>query len=92
MVKYTRSTKTVTRNKYTQNSMKLKGGRPKKNNKIINVAKYMPQIRNVAKRQLIIGQLDQLKSNLDNVKVSNAELHYAIDQIKKDFLLVVNQR
>tara|TARA_Y100001973_G_scaffold102331_1_gene167170 strand:- start:496 stop:729 length:234 start_codon:yes stop_codon:yes gene_type:complete len=66
-----------------------KGGRPKKNNKVINVAKYMPQIRNVAKRQLIIGQLDQLKSNLDNAKVSNAELHYAIDQIKKDFLLVI---
>ena len=42
--------------------MKLKGGRPKKNNKVINVAKYMPQIKNVAKRQLIIGQLDQLKS------------------------------
>jgi len=69
--------------------MKLKGGRPKKNNKVINVAKYMPQIKNVAKRQLIIGQLDQLKSNLDNVKVSNAELHYSIDQIKKDFLLVI---
>ena len=46
---------------------------PKKTNKVINVAKYMPQIKNVAKRQLIIGQLDQLKSNLDNVKVSNEE-------------------
>jgi hypothetical protein len=62
---------------------------PKKTNKVINVVKYMPQIKNVAKRQLIIGQLDQLKSNLDNVKVSNAELHYSIDQIKKDFLLVI---
>ena len=85
------------RNKYTQSNMKAlknskgakKGGRPKKNDKIINVAKYMPQIRNVAKRQLIIGQLDQLKSNLDNIKASNAELHYAIDQIKKDFLMVI---
>ena len=64
--------------------MKLKGGRPKKNNNIINVAKYMPQIKNVAKRQLIIGQLDQLKDM--NVKWERDDL---IEQIKKDFLLVI---
>tara|TARA_B100000945_G_C20291646_1_gene553573 strand:+ start:140 stop:334 length:195 start_codon:yes stop_codon:yes gene_type:complete len=64
--------------------MKLKGGRPKKNNKVINVAKYMPQIKNVAKRQLIIGQLDQLKDI--NVKRERDDL---IEQIKKDFLLVI---
>ncbi len=64
--------------------MKLKGGRPKKNNKVINVSKYMPQIRNVAKRQLIIGQLDQLKDM--KVKWERDDL---IEQIKKDFLLVI---
>ena len=44
----------------------------------------MPQIRNVAKRQLIIGQLDQLKDM--NVKWERDDL---IEQIKKDFLLVI---
>ena len=57
---------------------------PKKTNKVINVAKYMPQIKNVAKRQLIIGQLDQLKDM--NVKWERDDL---IEQIKKDFLLVI---
>ena len=83
-----RSTKTVTRNKYTLNSMKLKGGRPKKNNKVINVAKYMPQIKNVAKRQLIIGQLDQLKDMNGNI-TGVEERAKLIEQIKKDFLLVI---
>jgi hypothetical protein len=68
--------------------MKLKGGRPKKNNKIINVAKYMPQIRNVAKRQLIIGQLDELEA-FAREGVRWKELRDRIDQIKKDFLLVI---
>ena len=68
--------------------MKLKGGRPKKNNKVINVAKYMPQIKNVAKRQLIIGQLDQLKDM--NGKITGVEERAKlIEQIKKDFLLVI---
>ena len=68
--------------------MKLKGGRPKKNNKVINVAKYMPQIKNVAKRQLIIGQLDQLKDI--NVNITGVEERAKlIEQIKKDFLLVI---
>ena len=75
-------------NKYTLNSMKLKGGRPKKNNKVINVAKYMPQIRNVAKRQLIIGQLDELEA-FAREGVRWKELRDRIDQIKKDFLLVI---
>ena len=68
--------------------MKLKGGRPKKNNKVINVAKYMPQIRNVAKRQLIIGQLDQLKDMNGNI-TGVEERAKLIEQIKKDFLLVI---
>ena len=67
--------------------MKLKGGRPKKNNKVINVAKYMPQIKNVAKRQLIIGQLDQLKDMNGNI-TGVEERAKLIEQIKKDFLLV----
>ena len=68
--------------------MKLKWGRPKKNNKFINVAKYMPQIRNVAKRQLIIGQLDQLKDMNGNI-TGVEERAKLIEQIKKDFLLVI---
>ena len=68
--------------------MKLKGGRPKKNNKVINVAKYMPQIKNVAKRQLIIGQLDQLKDMNGNITGVD-ERAKLIEQIKKDFLLVI---
>ena len=68
--------------------MKLKGGRPKKNNKIINVAKYMPQIKNVARRQLIIGQLDQLKDMNGNI-TGVEERAKLIEQIKKDFLLVI---
>ena len=66
--------------------MKLKGGRPKKNNKVINVAKYMPQIKNVAKRQLIIGQLDQLKDMNGNI-TGVEERAKLIEQIKKAFLL-----
>ena len=65
-----------------------KGGRPKKNNKVINVAKYMPQIKNVAKRQLIIGQLDQLKDMNGNI-TGVEERAKLIEQIKKDFLLVI---
>ena len=65
-----------------------KGGRPKKNNKVINVAKYMPQIRNVAKRQLIIGQLDRLKDMNGNI-TGVEERAKLIEQIKKDFLLVI---
>ena len=68
--------------------MKLKGGRPKKNNKVINVAKYMPQIKNVARRQLIIGQLDQLKDMNGNI-TGVEERAKLIEQIKKDFLLVI---
>ena len=68
--------------------MKLKGGRPKKNNKVINVAKYMPHIKNVAKRQLIIGQLDQLKDMNGNI-TGVEERAKLIEQIKKDFLLVI---
>ena len=68
--------------------MKLKGGRPKKNNKVINVAKYMPQIKNVAKRQLIIGQLDQLKDMNGNI-TGVEERAKLIEQIKKDFLVVI---
>ena len=68
--------------------MKLKGGRPKKNNKVINVAKYMPQIKNVAKRQLIIGQLDRLKDMNGNI-TGVEERAKLIEQIKKDFLLVI---
>ena len=68
--------------------MKLKGGRPKKNNIVINVAKYMPQIKNVAKRQLIIGQLDQLKDMNGNI-TGVEERAKLIEQIKKDFLLVI---
>ena len=68
--------------------MKLKGGRPKKNNNVINVAKYMPQIKNVAKRQLIIGQLDQLKDMNGNI-TGVEERAKLIEQIKKDFLLVI---
>ena len=68
--------------------MKLKGGGPKKNNKVINVAKYMPQIKNVAKRQLIIGQLDQLKDMNGNI-TGVEERAKLIEQIKKDFLLVI---
>ena len=64
--------------------MKLKGGRPKKNNKVINVAKYMPQIKNVAKRQLIIGQLDQLKDMNGNI-TGVEERAKLIEQIKKIF-------
>lgn len=68
--------------------MKLKGGRPKKNNNVIDVAKYMPQIKNVAKRQLIIGQLDQLKDMNGNI-TGVEERAKLIEQIKKDFLLVI---
>ena len=61
---------------------------PKKTNKVINVAKYMPQIKNVAKRQLIIGQLDELEA-FARKGVRWKELRDRIDQIKKDFLLVI---
>ena len=61
---------------------------PKKSKKIIDVAQYMPQIRYVAKRELIISQLDQLKDMNGNITGAK-ERAKLIEQIKKDFLLVI---
>ena len=48
----------------------------------------MPLIKNVANRQLIIGQLDQLKDMNGNI-TGVEERAKLIEQIKKDFLLVI---
>ena len=61
------------------------GGRPKKSNKLVNVRKYLPWMKRVAKYQIVYNQLDSLEYDLfNNSQCDQREVQKRIAQIKKD--------
>jgi len=63
---------------------KKTGGRPPKPKGLIDVAKWMPQIRRVCSRQLVYDQLDELLK-LGDVHYSESSIFAKrVAQIKKD--------
>jgi len=61
------------------------GGRPKKTKKLVNVKKYLPWMRRVAKYQIVYNQLDSLEYDLfNNSQCDQKEVQKRIAQIKKD--------
>ena len=68
---------------------KKTGGRPPKPKGLIDVAKWMPQIRRVCSRQIVLDQLDQLETDVyqktePRFGASDLDLKGRIEQIKKD--------
>lgn len=60
------------------------GGRPPKPKGLIDVAKWMPQIRRVCSRQIVYDQLDELLK-LGDVHYSESSVFAKrVAQIKKD--------
>ena len=62
---------------------KKTGGRPPKPKGLIDVAKWMPQIRRVCSRQLVYDQLDALERD-HTLSGFREHLKPRIAQIKKD--------
>jgi len=61
------------------------GGRPKKSNKLVDVRKYLPWMKRVAKYQIVYNQLDSLEYDLfNNSQCDQKEVQKRIAQIKKD--------
>ena len=58
-----------------------KGGRPRKTKGLINVAKWLPQMRRVCSRQIVLNQLDELEFRRSADWRDRAQ---RIAQIKKD--------
>ena len=63
---------------------KKTGGRPRKTKGLIDVARWMPQIKRVCSRQLVYDQLDQLEAFAREGGCRWRELRDRITQIKKD--------
>ena len=64
---------------------KKTGGRPTKPKGLIDVAKWMPQIRRVCSRQLAYDQLDDLlEGHAEDPNDKGSLLAKRITQIKKD--------
>ncbi len=63
---------------------KKTGGRPRKTKGLIDVARWMPQIRRVCSRQLVLNQLDELEACHSSNPFSAPDLRDRITQIKKD--------
>ena len=57
-----------------------KGGRPRKTKGLINVAKWLPQMRRACSLQIVLNQLDQIAENYSG----QYQLCNRIAQIKKD--------
>ena len=61
------------------------GGRPKKSIKLVDVKKYLPWMKRVAKYQIVYNQLDSLEYDLfNNGQCDQKEVQKRIAQIKKD--------
>jgi hypothetical protein len=56
-----------------------KGGRPRKTKGLINVAKWLPQMRRACSRQIVLDQLDKLED-----QKWHSHRKKLIAQIKKD--------
>lgn len=59
------------------------GGRPRKTKGLIDVARWLPQMRRACSRQIVLNQLDELESCLHDTE-SDPDLRDRITQIKKD--------
>jgi hypothetical protein len=60
-----------------------KGGRPRKTKGLINVAKWLPQMRRACSRQIVLDQLDALERD-HTLSGFREHLKPRIAQIKKD--------
>ena len=63
--------------------------RPQLMSKLVNVAKYLPWMKRVCSRYLILDQLEELKDDIKNMTEPRIgapvdEIFNRIDQIKKD--------
>ena len=63
---------------------KKTGGRPRKTKGLIDVARWMPQIRRACSRQIVLNQLDELEACHSSNPFSAPDLRDRITQIKKD--------
>ena len=64
---------------------KKTGGRPRKTKGLIDVARWMPQIRRVCSRQLVLNQLDDLlEGHAEDPNDKGSLLAKRVAQIKKD--------
>tara|TARA_R100001082_G_scaffold77436_1_gene45245 strand:+ start:261 stop:500 length:240 start_codon:yes stop_codon:yes gene_type:complete len=62
-----------------------RGGRPKKSKKLVNVKRYLPWMRRLAKYQIVYSQLDRLEYDLfNNSQCDQKEVQKRIAQIKED--------
>ena len=65
--------------------MKNKGGRPRKTKGLINVAKWLPQMRRVCSYQIVLDQLDELEHDVCILAPKEKEhVTERMAQIKKD--------
>ena len=65
---------------------KNKGGRPRKTKGLINVAKWLPQMRRACSRQIVFDQLDELEHDVCILLLPKEKEHVTerMAQIKKD--------
>ena len=62
-----------------------KGGRPRKTKGLINVAKWLPQMRRVCSYQIVLDQLDELEHDVCILAPKEKEhVTERMAQIKKD--------
>ena len=62
-----------------------KGGRPRKTKGLINVARWLPQMRRACSYQLVYDQLDDLlEGHAEDPKDKGSLLAKRVAQIKKD--------
>ena len=62
-----------------------KGGRPRKTKGLINVAKWLPQMRRVCSYQIVLNQLDELEHDVCLLAPKEKEhVTERMAQIKKD--------
>ena len=62
-----------------------KGGRPRKTKGLIDVAKWLPQMRRACSRQIVLNQLDELEHDVCLLAPKEKEhVTERMAQIKKD--------
>ena len=66
---------------------KNKGGRPRKTKGLINVAKWLPQMRRACSRQIVLNQLDELEG-MNRYISGSVDRKKLIAQIKKDVVKI----
>jgi hypothetical protein len=65
-----------------------KGGRPRKTKGLINVAKWLPQMRRACSRQIVLDQLDLLLDHAEDPNDKGSLLAKRVSQIKKDVVKI----